>query len=336
MKRYLFIAVCLILAIFMLKSILFFTYNRKINTRFYVKRGESTNEVIVKLSRSGIIKSAFLSKFYAKFKKIKVKAGEYSINGIYSDKDILDILSKGQVHYAKFVIPEGYNLFDVASVVEASFRNCKKESFLKLAFNATFVHSKGFNSTSLEGFLFPDTYLVSDDAFCKDVIDAMVENFKRKTNPLFRDYKPPSIVEKALGSVDIKKIITVASIVEKETPVRSEKPIIAGIIYKRLLKKMPLQCDSTVIYAYRLEGILKRGLKGKDIKNIKSPYNTYFRKGLPPTPICNPGIDSIKAAMYPANTPFLYFFAVDGKHIFSKTYKEHLAKMRKYYNRHVR
>ncbi len=303
---------------------------------FSIRKGEPTDVVIDKLAKEHVIKEPFISKIYARFNNIKVKAGNYLLNGTYSDEDILKILSRGQVHYVKFVIPESYDLFDVADVLDSCFPNCSKKRFLGVSFNSTFVRSLGINSTSLEGFLFPDTYLVDREATCGEIISAMVSNFNRKVKPLFKTYNPPAIVKKALGSVSIEKVITVASIVEKETSLESERPIIAGIIYKRLVKKMPLQCDPTVIYAYRLKGIFKKRLNGKDIEKIKSPFNTYLVRGLPPTPICNPGVKSIKAAMYPVNTPFLYFFAVDGKHIFSRTYKEHLRKMRKYYNRHAK
>ncbi len=317
---------------------MFFSFktSRKMEISFSVRKGEPTDVVIDRLAKEHVIKEPFISKIYARFNNLKVKAGNYLLNGTYSDEDILQILSRGQVHYVKFVIPEGYDLFDVADVLDSRFPNCNKEQFLKLAFNSTFVHSLDINSTSLEGFLFPDTYLIDREATCSEIVSGMISNFNRKVGPLFKTYNPPALVKKALGTISVKKLITVASIVEKETSLESERPVIAGVIYKRLVRNMPLQCDPTVIYAYRLKGIFKKRLNGKDIEKIKSPFNTYLVRGLPPTPICNPGMKSIKAAMYPVNTPFLYFFAVNGKHIFSKTYKEHLRKMRKYYNRHVK
>ncbi|OMH40647.1 endolytic transglycosylase MltG [Desulfurobacterium indicum] len=336
MKRRFFYFVCLIIFLLLFGMVFSFETSRKMDVSFSVRKGESTYAVIDRLAKEHVIKEPFISKIYARFNNVKVKAGKYILNGTYSDEDILKILSRGQVHYVKFVIPEGYDLFDVAGVLDSHFPNCNKERFLRLAFNSTFVRFMGINSTSLEGFLFPDTYLVDREATCSEIVSGMVSNFNRKVNPLFKTYNPPALVKRALGSVSVKKLLTVASIVEKETSLEPERPIIAGIIYKRLIRKMPLQCDPTVIYAYRLKGIFKKRLNGKDIEKIKSPFNTYLVRGLPPTPICNPGIKSIRAAMYPVNTTFLYFFAVNGKHVFSKTYKEHLRKMRKYYNRHVK
>ncbi|WP_457567915.1 endolytic transglycosylase MltG [Desulfurobacterium sp.] len=319
-----------------LRSVFLFFVPRKLDVKFLVSEGESTDAVIERLADRKIIDAGLFAKLLARLRKLNVKAGKYRLSGSYSDKDILDILSRGQVHYVKFVVPEGYNLFDIAAAVGEKFPRCGEKSFLKLAFNVTFVHSAGFNSTSLEGFLFPDTYIIDEDATCSEVADAMISNFRKKVIPVVGNYTPPIIVRKALKNVSLKKLITVASIVEKETAVPGERPVIAGIIYKRLEKGMPLQCDPTVIYAYRLKGVVKKNLKGNDIQKVKSPYNTYRVKGLPPTPICNPGMASIEAALHPVDTPYLYFFAVNGRHVFSKTYREHLAKMRKYYNRRVR
>ncbi|SNR72889.1 endolytic transglycosylase MltG [Desulfurobacterium atlanticum] len=326
------VSILFVFLAFLIVDLSSFYKKRNINLEFEVKEGETVGFVIKKLKEEGGFSGSIFTDIVVRFEDIKFKAGKYRINGAYSDKDVIDILRKGQLTLVKITIPEGYSVFDIANVVEEK-GFCSEDRFLKLAFNKTFVETFGIKSESLEGFLFPDTYYFAERESCEAVIKVMYRNFEKRVIPLFKNYSPPKIVKKALGNVTIEKIVNVASIVERETALKEERPKIAGIIYRRLIKGMPLQCDPTVIYGYRMEGKKLDTLKGSDIRKSRSVYNTYIYKGLPPTPICNPGIDSIVAAMFPEKTDYLYFFAVNGRHIFSKTYREHLNKMKKYYNK---
>jgi len=256
-----------------------------------------------------------------------VKEGCYRIKGSFSAVDILKELTKGTPCLVKVTIPEGSDLFDVDRILsERGF--CKPGEVLQLSRDKGFLSHLGVSF--LEGYIYPDTYMVREGASCREILETAVSQFKRVVKPLFSFYSPPETVRRALGEVTEEKILTVASIVEKETFLKSERPIIASVIYNRLLKGMKLQCDPTVYYAYKVAGIKKEKLHKGDT-SFPSPYNTYYAKGLPPSPICNPGLDSIKAAMHPQKTPYLYFVAGRNGHVFSKSYNQHLKNIRKFY-----
>ncbi len=322
----------LFLIVFMKVFSSFFFKKRQVDTVFYIQDGASADYVVNMLYEKKLISGTAFPKLYVRLKNVVFKAGNFTIKGVFSDAEILRLLAKCQVRLVRVTIPEGSNIFDIGEILENSGL-CEEENFLKLTFDKTFLKKSGIDSTTAEGFLFPDTYLFGKSDSCEKIVKTMYGNFRKKVLPLFKSYVVPSIVKKAIGNVAVDKIIAVASIVEKEAANDEEKPLIAGVIYNRLRKGMFLQCDPTIIYGYKIEGIDKERLLGSDIRKSNSPYNTYKMKNLPPTPICNPGIVSIKAAMYPANTKYFYFLAVNGKHIFSKTYKEHLLKIKKYYNR---
>jgi len=320
---------------FILNEMFVFFKKREVNLEFTVKKGETVESVIERLREKGAFSRSLFTDIFVRVKDVKFKAGKYKVAGKYSDRDIIDVLEEGQLRFVKVTIPEGYNLFDIAELLDEK-KICNEKEFLNLTLNETFTKSLGVNSKTLEGFLFPDTYYFADSDNCESVVKTMYGNFKKRVIPLFKSYTPPELVKKALGNVTVEKIVAVASIVEKESGLKEERPKIAGVIYRRLIKKMPLQCDPTVIYGYRLKGKKIEDLKGSDIRKSQSLYNTYLYKDLPPTPICNPGLDSIVAAMFPEKSSYLYFFAVNGRHVFSKSYKEHLRKLKKYYNRRVK
>ena len=323
MKRLFFILFLLVLLVlsFFYKNL---TQKHHVEVNVRVEKGLSTKEVLRFLEKKGILNSFYSSYIYLRLKGSNLKSGCYRFSGSYSDIDVIKIVAKGSSCPVSVAIPEGANVFKVALILDNAHL-CRKEEFLKLAFDRDFIKSLGLNGFSLEGFLFPDTYLFDEGSTCERVVLEIVENFKRKVLPLFSSYKTDGYVRKALGKVDMVKVLTVASIIERETSVKDEKPLVASVIYNRLIRGMPLQCDPTVYYAYYLERRSKFSLHEGDT-SISSPYNTYVNKGLPPGPICNPGLDSILAAMYPAKTKFLYFVVRPDRrgHFFSKSYNEHL------------
>jgi UPF0755 protein len=293
---------------------------RKINVNIRIERNQSTREVLERLKELNAIENERILYFWIRYKHIPIKAGCYRLKGTYSPVEIVRELMKGSPCLTKITIPEGTDIFDVDKILsEKGF--CRKGEVLKLSKDKEFLNF--LRLKFLEGYIFPDTYYVRENASCKEIVEETVKNFDRKTKSFFKDYDPPEIVKRGLKEVTRDKILIVASIVEKETSLLEEKPIIAGIIYNRLIKGMKLQCDPTVFYAYKVAGIEKEKLHRGDTL-FPSPYNTYYIKGLPPTPICNPGLDSIRAAIYPEKTQYLYFVAKKRGHIFSKSYNQHL------------
>lgn len=243
----------------------------------------------------------------------KLKSGIYEFSGRIPLKKVVEKLVKGEVKLVKVTIPEGTNIMEIGEILKKKGVIKNKDEFISYA-----------KEKKLEGFLFPDTYLFPLNSSVESVSHYMWERF----NEVWKKLTGEEITDENYKKV--KKIVTVASIVEKEAIFPDEKRIIAGIIYKRLKKGLPIQSCATVEYAI---GNHKPRLTEKDLK-IKSPYNTYLFRGLPPTPICNPGRTSLKASLNPRKTEYLYFLSMgNGRNHFSKTYKEHLRAKRIYFSK---
>lgn len=289
-------------------------------TSFEIKSGDHFKKILHNLETKNLISQSQVFYIAAKIKNVtsKLKAGSYFIKANSSMEDILNTLTLGKVELTKVTIPEGKNIFEIAQILQEN-NITDKETFLKLANNPSiddFPIAKG--APNLEGYLFPNTYYFSKEAKALDVINLMIQEFQKQTQSL----------EMNSSKLSPYELLILASIVEKETSVGSERNRIAGVFYNRLRKSMPLQSDPTTIYGVfdRYKGnITKKHLKEKN------PYNTYQIPGLPIGPICNPGLDSIKAVLNPEQNSYLYFVSKnDGTHDFSKTYKEHQNKVWKY------
>ncbi|WP_297058565.1 endolytic transglycosylase MltG [Thermosulfurimonas sp.] len=253
----------------------------------------------------------------------KLKAGEYELSPHLSPAQILEKLARGEVITHIVTIPEGYNVWEIARLLDRAGLVSRRE-FLSLAFNATFAHSLGIPGPSVEGFLFPDTYYLVKGLSPAEIIKIMVSHFWK----VWAKYEKRA---QEMG-VSVYEVVTLASIVEKEAVFSREKPLIAAVYWNRLRRGMPLQADPTVRYALKR---FRGRLYYKDLR-VANPYNTYRYPGLPPTPIANPGEDSLRAVLYPAKVPYLYFVSKgDGTHYFSSTYREHLRAVRRY-RRHRR
>jgi len=243
----------------------------------------------------------------------KLKSGIYEFSGRTPLKKVVEKLVKGEVKLVKVTIPEGTNIMEIGEILEKKGVIKNKDEFISYA-----------KEKKLEGFLFPDTYLFPLNSSVESISRYMLERF----NEVWKELTGGEINNENYKK--IKKIVTIASIVEKEAIFPDEKRIIAGIIYKRLKKGLPIQSCATVEYAL---GYHKSRLTEKDLR-IKSPYNTYLYKGLPPTPICNPGKTSLKASLNPKKTEYLYFLSMgNGRNHFSKTYREHLRAKRIYFSK---
>ncbi len=287
-----------------------------------VKPGERLIDVARELEEKGIISDHRLLVALAKLKRVekKIQVGEYEFSQGDSVDKILDDLVKGRQRYYRLVVPEGSNLWDIARILNKS-GIWSGEKFLDLAFNQRFVQSLGINAKSLEGYLYPDTYYFRRYDTEEQIIRAMHKRFLEVWKP---EWDKRS---KELG-LTRHQILTIASIIEKETSRKEEKPLVSAVIYNRLKRGMKLECDPTVIY-----GLLPNfdgNLRKKDLERW-TPYNTYLNSGLPPGPICNPGKDAIESALYPADVDYLYFVSKgNGTHYFSSTYKEHRKAVEKY------
>lgn len=283
--------------------------------------GASLSSAARQLHEQGVIGDvrAFTALAYLRGQTQTLKAGEYDFIEAAGPAAVLQRLVRGDVRRYRFTIPEGLNLWEVAARVEEQGIGSAPD-FLRLSRDAEFAASLGIDATTLEGYLFPETYTYSAGMGPERLIAAMVRQFSLRLSP--------ELVERgrALG-LEPHQLVTLASIIQKEAGSRAEMPIISGVFHNRLRIKMPLQADPTVIYG--VEDYAGR-ITRKHL-NARTPYNTYRISGLPPGPIANPGEDALHAAAYPAEVDYLYFVSRgDGSHIFSRTLREHNAAVQKY------
>ena len=273
------------------------------------------------LEKEGVIYSKYLFLIVHAIERAKLEAGEYEFKGRLTVLDVYNYLKDGRYKLYRITVKEGYDLYDIARELEKN-KICKAKDFLRFATSEKVVHSYGLSAPSMEGFLFPDTYFFSKGTHPLKVIDVMYKNFLKKTEGLRKELREKNL--------ELETWVTVASMVEKETKVPHERPLIAAVIYNRLNKGMKLQIDPTVIYAAKRRG-LWRGKLLKKFYNLDDPYNTYFYYGLPPGPISNPGLPSLEAALRPAKVDYLYFVAKPDMsgHLFARTYLEHLMNLKK-------
>lgn len=248
-----------------------------------------------------------------------LKAGEYLLSASMPPRRILEIMVKGAVNLHKLTVPEGYNIFQIAELVEIAKFGTRTE-FIEKVSDKALLSANGIEAETFEGYLFPDTYFFPRDVAMEQIISAMVNRFR---SVFTSEWIARS---KSLG-FSVHQIVTLASIIEKETGASFERPIISSVFHNRLKKKMRLESDPTVIYGIKnFDGNLTR----KHLATI-TPYNTYRIKGLPEGPIANPGRASLEAALYPENTVFIYFVSKkDSTHHFSTSLKEHNRAVRKY------
>jgi UPF0755 protein len=281
------------------------------------------NETFVKINRgtpapamADILEQAGVIRFSWQFLLGRIinssevlQAGEYRFNKSANVMTVLSRIAAGDVYYFEITIPEGSNMFDIAQLLESQ-GTMRGEDFLKAASDPKPIKDLDPNAPTLEGYLFPSTYRVSHSTTPVELCQMMVTQFRRQW--------------KKFGDQDIHQVVTLASLVEKETGVAAERSQVAGVFVNRLKKKMALDCDPTTIYAalldHRYHGVIHRS----DLES-GNPYNTYQNAGLPPGPIANPGMDALDAAAHPADSTYLYFVAKPGGggHQFSSTLAEH-------------
>ena len=293
-----------------------------------IPQGSTTNTISDILYKNNLIKNKVMFKISVKLsnKAQQFKAGKYLFNQTYSNKQIINDLSLGKIYNdgIKITIPEGSTSREIVSIlVDKKLGN--EDSYEALISNPKefyndFKFLEEDDITSLEGFLYPSTYYFDENSSEKEVLSTMLSQFNKVYTDKLRER------QKELN-MTTEQVVNLASIVEKEAILDKDRPIIASVFYNRLKIGMPLQSDATIQYIFKER---KKIVTYKDLE-IDSPYNSYKNKGLPPTPISSPGIESIKATLYPEKTDYLYFVAkMDGGNNYSKNYEDHLKYVKEY------
>jgi UPF0755 protein len=298
-------------------------------TQFVLLRpGSSSRRIAADLQSAGIIRSAraFLLIHYVVTSTLK--AGEYKFDQPATARQIHDRLARGDIYVHTITIPEGYNLYDIAGVVQLAGLGSAQDFLNAATGDVASIRDLDPQAASLEGYLFPDTYAFTRTQSMHDMIAVMVHRFRREAAQLglicaVQQPQASSSESGAAGCADIHAVVTMASIVEKETAAPEERPMVAGVYYNRLQRRIALAADPTVIYAALVSGRYTGAIHQSDLQ-FDSPYNTYRHAGMPPGPIANPGRASLAAALHPAETDFLYFVSNgNGHHRFARTLDEH-------------
>ena len=288
-----------------------------------VENGMTAADIANMLHKEKLIKRPESFRLEARFMGLegKLQAGKYEIEAGKSNSEIIDILARGQVKTVSFTVPEGYTVNKIAAKLAAEGLG-DAEKFKEAARNYTPYKYMETNNPDViykaEGFIYPSTYLFTDGMTEKDMLAVMVKEFNTQIN----HEKIGDAAEKA--DMQLRDIVTIASMVELEAVFKEEQPRIAGVFLRRLQIYMPIQSDTTIQY---ILGAQKEEITFADTE-IQNPYNTYVNAGLPPGPIGSPSIDAIKAVLNPEQTDYLYFVAdKDGHHRFTRTYDEHLQEI---------
>jgi len=282
-----------------------------------VEKGRGAESIARALKEKGVITKEwpFLLGYKLFYSPRSLKAGEYSFSLPLSTKEVIKMLTEGRIHLHPLTIPEGLTGLEISELLR-SLEITQEEDALEAFSRTEAISTWDEEAQNLEGYLFPETYFFPKGIPAKEIISAMVSQFKE----VFGEEWKRRAQEMELR---IREVVILASLVEKETSIPEEKTLVSAVFHNRLKRGMKLDCDPTIIYALKQEGRFTGRLRYKDLK-LDTPYNTYLYRGLPPSPICNPGRASLQAALYPADEDFLYFVSKnDGSHHFSRTFKEH-------------
>jgi UPF0755 protein len=287
-------------------------------TLVQLKAGSPARRIAIDLEKAGIVRNRYAFLLWRTLHGNKpLKAGEYSFDHPAKIGEVYDRIARGDMYTRVVVVPEGFNMFDIAAAIDEAGLG-KRDDFLQVARTETaLVRDLDPQAPSLEGYLFPDTYHFTRTQSAHDMAAAMVHRFRQAAR------------EAGLTG-DYHNVVTMASIVEKETGAPEERPRVAGVFYNRLEKNMALATDPSVIYAALLNHRYRGTIYQSDL-HFDSPYNTYLHAGLPPGPISNPGKASLAAALHPESTDYLYFVSDNqGHHKFSRTEAEHARNVAEY------
>ncbi len=287
-----------------------------------LEKGTSTRAMASELARNGVIHVPWQFLLVRALRpNATLQAGEYRFKRSDSVWGVFDRIARGDVFYYELTVPEGSNIFDIATALDG-LGIIGSKAFLAAARNTSLIHDLAPRARTLEGYLFPSTYRITRRTTAAQLCQKMTDQFRREWGE----------------SANVHEMVTLASLIEKETGQASERPLVASVFHNRLDKGMPLQCDPTTIYAALLEDRYRGTIYRSDLDN-RSAYNTYRHAGLPPGPIANPGLASLQAALHPAHGDYLYFVAKgdgSGTHNFSSDYAKHEKNVLAYRRRQSR
>lgn len=286
-----------------------------------IPEGTTFKQALEILSQKGLIRDKNILLVMGRIYRIdrRMRAGYYSITGTVSPLDIFNMLKEGRIVEYEITVLEGDSLMEIGEKF-SDVDIISLEDFQKLSSNKDFLYSHNINAPTVEGYLFPDTYRIPKGINPEDALGMMI-------NKLREEYSEELRTRASDLGLSENEVLTLASIIEKESVMDDERPLISAVFHNRLKKGISLQADPTAIYGIKSS---KEKITASDLRR-KTAYNTYLIKGLPPGPIASPGIKSIIAALYPANVPYLYFVSNnDGTHHFSVTAEEHLAAVKSY------
>ena len=295
-----------------------------------IPRGSSTGAIARRLREAGVIRNelGFRIAVHAQNAGGRLQAGEYRFDRPMSAAEVVDKIRRGDVHLITITFREGLTIRQMAQLFESKGFGAAAD-FVKAAGDPTRIRTIDPEARDLEGYLFPDTYSLPRRTTGEQLVAKMVSGFDRALTPEIRQ-------QAAARGLSVRQLVTLASLVEKETGKAEERPTVAAVYTNRLRIGMGLQCDPTVIYALERAGLYDGDLTREDLR-FDSPYNTYRYAGLPPGPIASPGQASLAAAANPADVPYLYFVSRnDGSHAFSTTLDEHNRYVRQYQKEYFR
>ena len=296
--------------------------------RVEVRRGQTTQTIVRQLQRAGVVRDEWIPLVYMKLlrRNDSLKAGVYEFDRAMAPVDVLDKIVRGDVVLKSITVREGLDRFAIAKLFVAEGLGSDEE-WKKATSETESIRDIAPEADSLEGYLFPDTYKFDPGTPATTIVKAMVANFRRNWG---------DELSTITTGLDVHETVTLASIVETEAKLPQERPMVASVYLNRLRRHMLLGADPTVIYALKLAGRWDGNIRKTDLQ-LDSPYNTYRKPGLPPGPIANPGLASLRAAAAPATTPYLYFVARnDGSHVFATNNAEHNRNVEKYQRQYFR
>jgi UPF0755 protein len=281
--------------------------------KILIKEGDTLKSVSAKLKGLNLIKSSRFITLYGRVTaQTNIKPGKYLIYRGLTATEIIRKIVRGDYLRKKVTIPEGYNIYQIAERLSSNDITDYKD-FIFFSSDQGFLRSIGINESLAEGYLFPDTYTLPEASDARNIITIMFRRFKGMANTI-------DITTMKSFRLNLHQLLTLASMIEKEARKPHERVYISAVFHNRLRRGMKFDCDPTIRYAVKK---FKGSITQSDLE-FNSPYNTYIRRGFPPTPICSPGLDSIRAALQPARVSFLYFVSRnDGSHYFSSNLREH-------------
>lgn len=302
-----------LLAVGALGWLIFLPYGPSSETFVDLAPGSSVLRIGSQLQAAGVIRSQYAFDLLRVWRRGTLKAGEYRFDHPVTAFEVYNKIAHGEIYTVALIVPEGSNIFDIAARAEQAGLSSRKD-FLDAASQQTgLITDLDPRAKSLEGYLFPDTYRFARHASASQIVAAMVHRFRAVAGQL-------GLKE------NLHQVVTIASLVERETAVDAERPLVASVFDNRLKKNMPLMTDPSVIYGLQLEGLWRGAIYQSDLSR-NTAYNTYLHSGLPPGPVANPGVPSLRAAMSPAATAYLYFVAAgadaQGHSLFAATLDEH-------------